>query len=469
MLVEFRSLAFPQSAPPVPLDTVEAALAEVAAGRPVIVVDDEDRENEGDMIMAADAVTPEWMAFIVRHTSGLVCVPMTGAALERLQIPAMVHQNEDRMETAFAVSVDARSEVSTGISASDRAHTARLLADPQTEAGDLVRPGHLLPLRAREGGVLVRAGHTEAAVDLARLAGREPVGVIAELVEDDGSMRRAPSCRAFADEHHLAMISIADLREYRRRKEELVRRVVTARMPTRHGVLTAVGYADQQGREGHLALVAGLDAEGRFPDGEDVLVRVHSECLTGEVLGSSRCDCGPQLDASIEQIATAGRGVVVYLRGHEGRGIGLLAKLQAYALQDQGLDTVDANTELGLPVDAREYRAAADILTDLGVVSIRLLTNNPTKVEAMRRHGLDVTARLPLVVGIGPENSRYLATKRDRLGHHLVELVTSDLAGGLAGGETARLPSGTSGGTSGGAPVPTWSRPNGDVVTFGRR
>jgi 3,4-dihydroxy 2-butanone 4-phosphate synthase/GTP cyclohydrolase II len=457
MLVEPGAAVVTSAAPIVLLDPVELALAEIAAGRPVIVVDDEGRENEGDLIMAADAVTPEWMAFIVRHTSGLVCLPMTGEALDRLGIPAMVQQNEDRMQTAFAVSVDARHGITTGISARDRARTARLLADPTTDPGELNRPGHLLPLRAREGGVLVRPGHTEAAVDLARLAGRSPAGVIAEMVEDDGGMRRAASCRAFADEHGLVMISIEALREYRRREEKLVRRVVATRMPTRHGVLTAVGYADDLDGEGHLALVAGLDASGRLPDGDDVLVRVHSECLTGEVLGSSRCDCGPQLDASIQQIAAAGRGVVVYLRGHEGRGIGLLAKLQAYALQDQGLDTVDANVQLGLPVDAREYRAAADILSDLGVRSVLLLTNNPAKVEALRRHGVQIAARLPLVVGTHAENIRYLGTKRDRMGHHLVESI----AGGAADGEPLRLLSGT----FGGSPVPTWDWPSDAVLS----
>jgi 3,4-dihydroxy 2-butanone 4-phosphate synthase/GTP cyclohydrolase II len=419
---------------------VEAALAEIAAGRPVVVVDDEGRENEGDLIMAADAITPEWMAFIVRYSSGLVCLPMTGGALDRLGIPAMVPQNEDRMQTAFAVSVDARSGISTGISARDRARTARLLADPGTQAGDLVRPGHLLPLRARDGGVLVRPGHTEAAVDLARLAGREPAGVIAELVEDDGSMRRSDSCRAFADEHHLLMISIEDLREHRRRIERLVRRIVATRMPTAHGVLTAVGYSDGADGDGHLALVAGLDSNGRISDGEDVLVRVHSECLTGDVLSSQRCDCGPQLDASIRQVADAGRGVVVYLRGHEGRGIGLLAKLQAYALQDRGLDTVDANTHLGLPVDAREYVAAADILSDLGVRSVRLLTNNPAKVEALQRYGIRVSERIPLVVTANSENVRYLATKRDRMGHHLVGSVSAGRTTGTSVRPPARVP-----------------------------
>jgi len=453
MLVDSGTTGAPTE-PPVELDTVEAALAEIAAGRPVIVVDDQGRENEGDLIMAADAVTPEWMAFIVRHSSGLVCLPMTGTALDRLDIPAMVQQNDDRMETAFAVSVDARTGVTTGISARDRARTARLLADPGTEAGDLVRPGHLLPLRARDGGVLVRPGHTEAAVDLARLAGREPAGVIAELVEDDGSMRRAVSCRAFADDHHLVMISIEDLVAYRRREESLVGRVVATRMPTRHGVLTAIGYADGTNGDGHLALVAGLGSDGRMPSGDAVLVRVHSECLTGEVLASSRCDCGPQLDASIAQIVAAGRGVIVYLRGHEGRGIGLLSKLQAYALQDQGLDTVDANTELGLPVDARGYTAAADILSDLGVRSVRLLTNNPAKVEALDRHGIEVSERIPLLVGAHPENLRYLAAKRDRMGHHLVGSV----------GASVRPPSGA----SLAPPAPTWSRPS-DTTPISRR
>jgi 3,4-dihydroxy 2-butanone 4-phosphate synthase/GTP cyclohydrolase II len=277
------------------------------------------------------------------------------------------------------------------------------------------------------------------------------------MVEDDGSMRRAVSCRTFADEHQLVMISIEDLREYRFKSEKLVRRVVETRMPTRHGDLTALGYTDQQDVEGHLALVTGLDANGRFADGDEVLVRLHSECLTGEALGSMRCDCGPQLDASVERIAAAGRGVLIYMRGHEGRGIGLMAKLEAYALQDRGFDTVDANTELGLPVDAREYRTAADILLDLGVRSIRLLTNNPAKVEAMNRYGIEVSARLPLVVGAHPENVQYLRTKRDRMGHHLMESVS----GRPPGGPSATMhPSGT----SPGPPVPTWSWPRDDVA-----
>ncbi|MFC5998403.1 bifunctional 3,4-dihydroxy-2-butanone-4-phosphate synthase/GTP cyclohydrolase II [Quadrisphaera sp. GCM10027208] len=407
------------SAPAVRLDPVERAVAEIAAGRPVVVVDDVERENEGDLVMAADAVTAEWMAFIVRHTSGVVCVPMTGDALDRLRVPLMTPHNEERMRTAYTVTVDARVGVTTGISAADRTRTVRVLADPASTPEDLAQPGHVLPLRARDGGVLVRRGHTEAAVDLARLAGRQPAGVIAELVEDDGGMRRAPSCRRFADEHGLVMVSIEDLVAHRRRHDRLVDRAATTRLPTRHGEFTAVGYADRVDGSEHLALVAGDLVDGRLADGRDVLVRVHSECLTGDVLGSQRCDCGPQLDAALAEVARTGRGVVVYLRGHEGRGIGLLAKLRAYALQDAGLDTVDANLELGLPADAREYAAAAQVLADLGVRSVRLLTNNPDKVAGLRRYGVEVTERVGLTVGVRPENIDYLRTKRDRMGHDL--------------------------------------------------
>jgi 3,4-dihydroxy 2-butanone 4-phosphate synthase/GTP cyclohydrolase II len=323
------------------------------------------------------------------------------------------------MRTAYTVTVDARVGVTTGISAADRTRTVRVLADPASTPEDLAQPGHVLPLRARDGGVLVRRGHTEAAVDLARLAGRQPAGVIAELVEDDGGMRRAPSCRRFADEHGLAMVSIEDLVAHRRRHDRLVDRAATTRLPTRHGEFTAVGYADRVDGSEHLALVAGDLVDGRLADGRDVLVRVHSECLTGDVLGSQRCDCGPQLDAALAEVARTGRGVVVYLRGHEGRGIGLLAKLRAYALQDAGLDTVDANLELGLPADAREYAAAAQVLADLGVRSVRLLTNNPDKVAGLRRYGVEVTERVGLTVGVRPENIDYLRTKRDRMGHDL--------------------------------------------------
>ena len=407
------------SAPAVRLDPVERAVAEIAAGRPVVVVDDVERENEGDLVMAADAVTAEWMAFFVRHTSGVVCVPMTGDALDRLRVPLMTPHNEERMRTAYTVTVDARVGVTTGISAADRTRTVRVLADPASTPEDLAQPGHVLPLRARDGGVLVRRGHTEAAVDLARLAGRQPAGVIAELVEDDGGMRRAPSCRRFADEHGLAMVSIEDLVAHRRRHDRLVDRAATTRLPTRHGEFTAVGYADRVDGSEHLALIAGDLVDGRLADGRDVLVRVHSECLTGDVLGSQRCDCGPQLDAALAEVARTGRGVVVYLRGHEGRGIGLLAKLRAYALQDAGLDTVDANLELGLPADAREYAAAAQVLADLGVRSVRLLTNNPDKVAGLRRYGVEVTERVGLTVGVRPENLEYLRTKRDRMGHDL--------------------------------------------------
>ena len=405
--------------PGVPLDGVEAAVAQIAAGRPVVVVDDVDRENEGDLVMAADAMTPEWMAFYVRHTSGVVCVPMTGDDLDRLRLPLMTAQNEERMLTAYTVTTDARTGVTTGISAADRARTVRVLADPESSAEDLVRPGHVFPLRAREGGVLERPGHTEAAVDLARLAGRRPAGVIAELVEDDGSMRRAAGCRELADEHGLLLVSIEDLVAYRRRHEHVVDRVATTRLPTRYGTFTAVGYADRSSGSEHLALVVGDVDGGRLGGDEEVLVRVHSECLTGDVLRSRRCDCGPQLEAALREIADAGRGVVIYLRGHEGRGIGLLAKLQAYALQDAGLDTVDANLELGLPADAREYAAAAEVLADLGVRQVRLLTNNPAKVGALRRYGVDVVERVPLAVGAGPDNVAYLRTKRDRMGHDI--------------------------------------------------
>ena len=410
------------STPAVRLDPIERAVGEIAAGRPVVVLDDTDRENEGDLVMAADAMTVEWMAFFVRHTSGVVCVPMTGDALDRLRLPLMTVQNEERMRTAYTVTVDARVGATTGISAADRTRTVRVLADPVSTADDVVRPGHVFPLRARDGGVLVRPGHTEAAVDLARLAGRQPAGVIAELVEDDGGMRRGARCRSFADEHGLLLVSIEDLAAYRRRHDHLVDRVATTRLPTPHGTFTAVGYADRLDGSEHLALVAGDLDSGRLPGDEDVLVRVHSECLTGDVLGSRRCDCGPQLEAALREVADAGRGVVIYLRGHEGRGIGLLAKLQAYALQDAGLDTVDANLELGLPADAREYAAAAQVLADLGVRRVRLLTNNPTKVGALRRCGVDVLERVPLAVGAGPDNVAYLRTKRDRMGHDIPDL-----------------------------------------------
>ncbi|GID92904.1 bifunctional 3,4-dihydroxy-2-butanone-4-phosphate synthase/GTP cyclohydrolase II [Amorphoplanes digitatis] len=394
------------------LADIERAVADIAAGRAVIVVDDEDRENEGDLIFAAEHATPELLAFMVRYTSGYICVPMTEDEADRLDLPPMFHTNQDRRGTAYAVTVDAREGVSTGISAADRAHTIRLLASADTKPSDLSRPGHVVPLRAKAGGVLRRPGHTEAAIDLSVLAGLRPAGVLCEMVNDDGTMMRMPDLEKFAVEHDLALISIADLIAYRRRHERQVERVVETRLPTEHGDFTAVGFrGDVDGAE-HVALVF-----GDLGDGEDVLVRVHSECLTGDVFGSVRCDCGPQLDAALDRVAEAGRGVVLYMRGHEGRGIGLLHKLQAYQLQDRGLDTVDANLELGLPADARDFGTGAQILYELGVRSMRLLTNNPAKRAGLEGYGLTVSGREAMPVRLHPENVRYLRTKRDRMGH----------------------------------------------------
>jgi 3,4-dihydroxy 2-butanone 4-phosphate synthase/GTP cyclohydrolase II len=399
------------------LDEIEKAVADIAAGRPVIVVDDEDRENEGDLIFAAEFASQELLAFMVRYTSGYVCVPLTEAEADRLDLPPMHHTNQDRRGTAYAVAVDAREGVSTGISAADRAHTIRLLADPATVPADLSRPGHVVPLRARAGGVLRRPGHTEAAIDLAVLAGARPAGVLCELVNDDGTMMRLPDLERFAAEHGLSLVSIADLVAYRRRTEQQIERAAEVRLPTEHGDFQAVGYrATVDGAE-HIALVY-----GDLGDGEDVLVRVHSECLTGDVLGSLRCDSGPQLDASLDRVAAEGRGVVLYMRGHEGRGIGLLHKLQAYQLQDRGFDTVDANLELGLPADARDYGIGAQVLYDLGVRSMRLLTNNPAKRAGLEGYGLKIIGREPLPIRPHPENLQYLRTKRDRMGHLLDEL-----------------------------------------------
>jgi 3,4-dihydroxy 2-butanone 4-phosphate synthase / GTP cyclohydrolase II len=396
------------------LDNIERAVAEIAAGRPVVVVDDADRENEGDLIFAAEKATPELVGFMVRHTSGYICAPLTEADCDRLELPPMYATNQDRRGTAYTVTVDAREGVTTGISAADRARTIRLLADPRTSPADLSRPGHTVPLRARPGGVLRRAGHTEAAVDLATMAGLRPAAVLCEMVNDDGSMMRLPQLREFTREHGLALISIEDLIAYRRRTERQVERVVTTRLPTGHGMFQAVGYRGGIDRSEHIAMVF-----GDLGDGEDVLVRVHSECLTGDVFGSLRCDCGPQLNAALERVAAEGRGVVLYVRGHEGRGIGLLHKLQAYQLQDLGRDTVEANLELGLPADAREYGTGAQILYDLGVRSMRLLTNNPAKRSGLEGYGLRVVGREALPVRPTPENVRYLRTKRDRMGHLL--------------------------------------------------
>jgi 3,4-dihydroxy 2-butanone 4-phosphate synthase/GTP cyclohydrolase II len=401
------------------LDTIERAIADIKDGKPVVVIDDEDRENEGDLIFAAQLATPELVAFMVRYTSGYICVPMTEAEADRLDLPPMYRVNQDRRGTAYTVTVDAREGVTTGISAADRAHTIRLLASPDATAADFSRPGHVVPLRAKDGGVLRRPGHTEAAVDLATLAGLQPAGVLCEVVseKDPAGMARADELRVFADTHDLALITIADLIAYRRRFEKLVERVASARVPLRYGEFTAVGYASSYDSREHVAFVFGdVDSIG---DGENVLVRVHSECLTGDVFGSLRCDCGPQLDAALAAVAREGRGVVLYIRGHEGRGIGLLHKLQAYQLQDAGSDTLEANLALGFPADARDYGTGAQILVDLGIHSMRLLSNNPAKRAGLEGYGLRIVGRVPLPTHATPHNLRYLQTKRDRMGHEL--------------------------------------------------
>jgi 3,4-dihydroxy 2-butanone 4-phosphate synthase/GTP cyclohydrolase II len=399
---------------PVRLDPVEAAVAAMREGRAVVVVDDENRENEGDLIFPAQRATAELVGFMIRYTSGYICVAMEGPDLDRLGLPPMTAINEDRKGTAFAVTVDARDVASTGISAQDRSRTIKVLADSATDPWELTRPGHVVPLRAMPGGVLRRPGHTEAAVDLARLSGWSSAGALCELVNDDGSMMRAPECRAFADAHGLVMISIADLIEFRRRNETQIRRIATTRMPSEFGEFTAVGYRATLEGADHVALVF-----GEIGEGEELLVRVHSECLTGDVFGSLRCDCGPQLHAAMRRVAAEGRGVVLYMRGHEGRGIGLMHKLQAYALQDDGADTVDANLELGLPADARDYGTGAQILADLGVRSMRLLTNNPAKRAGLEGYGLSIIDSVPLEISPNDHNVAYLRTKRDRMGHDL--------------------------------------------------
>jgi 3,4-dihydroxy 2-butanone 4-phosphate synthase/GTP cyclohydrolase II len=400
--------------PSIRLDTIDDAIAEIRAGHAVIVVDDEDRENEGDLVFAASKATADLVAFTIRYSSGVICVPMEGRSLDRLAIPLMTPHNRERLRTAYTISVDARDGVTTGISAADRAHTIRVLVDSATEPFEIVQPGHVFPLRYREGGVLVRPGHTEASVDLARLAGLTPAGGIAELVNDDGTMKRGQQLRDFADEHGLALVSIADLIRYRRVHERQVQRVASTRLPTEHGTFLAHGYRNLVDDSEHIALVA-----GEVGDGEDVLVRLHSECLTGDVLGSRRCDCGDQLRAALALIAERGRGVLVYLRGHEGRGIGLLHKLRAYTLQDDGHDTVDANLELGLPADARDYGTGAQILHDLGVHSVQLVTNNPAKRTSLEGYGIAVRERVALPVVANDDNRAYLTTKRDRMGHEL--------------------------------------------------
>jgi 3,4-dihydroxy 2-butanone 4-phosphate synthase/GTP cyclohydrolase II len=402
-------------------DPIEEAIAAIARGEIVVVADDEDRENEGDLIMAADAATPEAIAFFVRHTSGVICVGLTGERCDELDLPAMVvaSQHTEAHGTAFTVSVDLAEGTTTGISAADRASTLRALADTEVGATEFHRPGHIFPLRARPGGVLKRTGHTEASVDLARLAGRAAAGVLCELVLDGGEMARGADLRHFADEHGLLFVSIADLVRYRRRHEKLVEHVADARVPTAWGDFRCHSFESTLDGETHLAFVCG-DAAGDEP----VLVRVHSECLTGDIFASVKCDCGPQLQESMRLIAAEGRGIVVYLRGHEGRGIGISHKLRAYGLQEAGLDTVDANLELGLPVDSREYGIGAQILVELGVRNLRLLTNNPAKYGGLDGFGLTITERVPLHLEVHPEAEQYLRTKRDRMGH----LLPDDLA-----------------------------------------
>jgi len=398
----------------VPFAEIDKAIAAVARGEMVVVVDDEDRENEGDLIMAAEYATPERLAFMVKHTSGVICVPLPGERLDKLSLPLMVLDNTESQRTAFAVSVDARHGTSTGISAADRAATIRALIDPGTSPDDLARPGHVFPLRYREGGVLKRAGHTEAAVDLARAADLYPAGVLCEVVKEDGEMARLPDLQAFAEEHGLLLISIADLIRHRRQKDKLVRRVAEARIPTPYGDFTCFAYESVLNGDLHMALVKGA-VQGE----DDVLVRVHSECLTGDVFDSLRCDCGWQLDAAMKRVADEGLGAVVYLRGHEGRGIGLAHKLRAYTLQENGRDTVDANLDLGLPVDSREYGIGAQILVDLGITTMRYMTNNPAKYGGLEGFGLQMVERVPLIPVPNPENIAYLRTKRERMGHKL--------------------------------------------------
>jgi 3,4-dihydroxy 2-butanone 4-phosphate synthase/GTP cyclohydrolase II len=403
--------------------SIPEAIEEIRQGRIVIVVDDADRENEGDLIMAAERVTPEAIAFIVRHSSGVICMPVIGQRLDELEIPLMVAANTDSRRTAFTVSVDARAGVSTGISAADRARTIQAIIHPATEPADLSRPGHIFPLRYREGGVLKRAGHTEAAVDLARLAGLYPAGVLCETVNEDGTMARLPDLAIFARTHGLKLISIADLIEYRRQHEILVTKVAEANIPTPYGEFRSIAYESVVDGRTHVTLVAGDIGEGA-----DVLTRVHSECLTGDVFRSLRCDCGQQLDRAMELIGREGRGVILYIRGHEGRAIGITHKLRAYELQDRGRDTVEANIELGFPADQRDYGIGAQILYDLGVRSMRLLTNNPEKRAGLEGHGLTIKERLPLQTEPTPQNVGYLRAKREKLGH-LLDLPDADDSG----------------------------------------
>jgi 3,4-dihydroxy 2-butanone 4-phosphate synthase/GTP cyclohydrolase II len=401
-----------------PFATIEQAIEAIQTGRMIVVIDDEDRENEGDLTMAADKVTPEAINFMARHGRGLICLAMTPERLDQLEIPLEVSDNSSRRDTAMCVSIDARDHTTTGISAADRAETVRVALDAASTPRDLSRPGHVFPLRARTGGVLVRSGHTEAAVDLSRIAGLQPAGVICEIMNDDGTMARVPELAKFARKHGLLMITIADLIQHRMRNERLVKRAATANLPTEFGAFHLFAYENQIDNQAHVALV-----RGDIGDGKDVLVRVHSKCLTGDVFHSARCDCGPQLDAALTRIADEGRGVLLSLN-QEGRGIGLVNKIRAYALQDQGADTVEANERLGLAVDLRDYRQCAEILFDLGLCRVKVISNNPLKLRALEEAGLKIVERVSIEVDAEEDAAGYLRTKKEKLGH-LLELKRS--------------------------------------------
>ena len=394
-----------------PLSTIEEAIEDIKAGKMVVIVDDEDRENEGDLAMAAELITPEAVNFMASEGRGLICVPMMAQRLDQLRIPMMVYENTARLSTAFTVSVDVLKGATTGISVQDRAATIRALVEPSTMAEDLGRPGHIFPLRYMEGGVLVRAGQTEASVDLARLAGLYPAGVICEIMNEDGTMARMPHLDAFSKKHNIQIVSVADIIAYRTEHERLIERVAEARVPTEHGEFVAVSYRSIVDRDEHVALV-----KGPISPEDDVLVRVHSECLTGDVFGSIRCDCGAQMDLALQAIQREGKGVFLYMR-QEGRGIGIHNKLKAYALQDDGLDTVEANLKLGFPPDLRHYGVGAQILVDLGVEKMRLLTNNPKKVVGLESFGLKLVEQVPIIAPVNDENRRYMKTKQERMGH----------------------------------------------------
>ena len=392
--------------------TIEEALEDIRQGKMIVMVDDEDRENEGDLVMAAEMATPEAINFMATYGRGLICVPLTKNRIQALQLQQMVNNNTDPHGTAFTVSVDSI-ESTTGISAPERAQTVKVLVNPQSEPTDLQRPGHIFPLQAREGGVLVRAGHTEGSVDLARLAGLQPAGLICEIMNEDGTMARVPDLQLFVKKHNLKLITLKDLISYRRQSEKLIEKVESINLPTGFGEFRAIGYLSVLDKEEHVALV-----KGTVDDGEPVLVRVHSECLTGDVFHSLRCDCGDQLTAAMEEIEHEGRGVLLYMR-QEGRGIGLLNKLRAYKLQEEGKDTVEANLALGFPEDLRDYGVGAQILADLGISKVRLMTNNPRKIVGLEGYGLKVVERVPVEISSKPENSKYLCTKKQKMGHYL--------------------------------------------------